>query len=250
VIMKAPRVTALHYRIIPGEDCDFDRSPPIEFENDEFHGRLADYILTLFPVGSFAAADAAADAAMPFIRAWEIKAGVKYQSATEFQIVFTGAEVEDTAAPQGTLSISLDAHCHVAATATSHASRSSYPPPAQETRLLPEVEAIWARVSRYIDRREPLTSVAYFVLTVLTMRRGVKEAAIYYRIGGEVLRRISELSSTRGDALTARKLTKMTVPLAPEETQWLHDALFGILRHLLDFNSGSTFGLPSVGSRC
>jgi len=90
-------------------------------------------------------------------------------------------------------------------------------------RLNPDAESILLRYHGHLDGREPLPAMAYFCLTVLEAKTGGREsAARAYRIEKAVLNRMGELTSLRGDRLTARKATGVQ-PVYPEE--WALKAL-------------------------
>jgi len=160
-------------------------------------------------------------------------AGVQFASPSEIRFEYAGAEVVDDAAPPGTISLAMHDVARASDETSCHVSRGAYPMPPADSVVPPELDYIWTRVSRYLEGKEPLTSVAYFCVTVLAMRGGLGPAAVHYRVSEAILRRISELSSTRGDPETARKLTKTTQPLQPADAEWLRNALLALVGHLL-----------------
>ena len=58
---------------------------------------------------------------------------------------------------------------------------------------------MYDRYTGYLQGREPLTSMAYFCLTMLTkhLNKGRKKAATKYRIGDSILKDIERLSSIK-----------------------------------------------------
>ena len=110
--------------------------------------------------------------------------------------------------------------------------RSQYPPPPVAFHVTPEVEVLWDRFNRYIEQKEPLLSMAYFCLTLLE-RGDRKAAAQAYNIDYSLLRKLGELTSTRGDNATARKAT-VTKQLSGDEKSWIEQAIKSIIRHIAE----------------
>jgi len=68
--------------------------------------------------------------------------------------------------------------------------------------------------------------MAYFCLTVVEATAGGRaEAAKALAVDPEVLSKIGELSSTRGDTATARKAHASRNPLTSQERAWLEDVV-------------------------
>lgn len=83
--------------------------------------------------------------------------------------------------------------------------------------------------------------MAYFVFTVLTPRKdGRRAAAVRLNIQEEVLRKLSELSSTHGDALTARKASAVAIPLTSSENAWLTAVVPRLILQLALSGTGPT----------
>lgn len=118
-----------------------------------------------------------------------------------------------------------------------------------------DVESLWLRYCGFKRGAEPLLSMAYFVLTVVealaarTQAEGTKfkalsVAAKVFNVEEAVLKKIGELSSTRGDRSTARKVGHQPErPLTSEECVWLEQAV----QHLI-LQVGRTNSAPPPGS--
>lgn len=225
-------VVALRYKVLTSPDRDFHNAPPLNAETPEFIVHLAKDELVLRPRTRIATSEEARAAAADFIRAWEIDAGLRYSAANPFQLVYSGAEIGGTG-PQGASLVGIQEVARMHDECSSHLSHVEYPPPPATARLSPEAEAIWGRLERYLAGQEPLLSMAYFCLTTLTQVGGLDVASKKYLIDKRYLSEISRLSSTRGDALTARKLTQQTQPLTTDEKDWLTKAIKKIVKHLL-----------------
>src|SRR4029077_20727896 len=95
------------------------------------------------------------------------------------------------------------------ANAASHIIRRKYTDPPVGFHLTPDAESILLRFRGYQDGREPLLSMAYFCLTVVLSAAGdrnrLRNAAKIFGIKEDVLRKLGDLTSNRGDRTTARK---------------------------------------------
>lgn len=133
-------------------------------------------------------------------------------------------------------------------------------PEAPSIRVTPEMEAIWERYSRTrVGIGEPITSCAYFALTVLERVSGSrKDASATFSIDNAVLRKAGELSSTRGDLLNARKAGSVhSRKLSRQEEHWLGRFIrISLLQHseawllgqfptVLPFQISELFRLPN-----
>ena len=102
----------------------------------------------------------------------------------------------------------------------------------------PDASFMLSRLDLYRQRREPLADVAYLCLTVLEDAapkiaggKGGKQklAANYYQIQRKVLKRVGELSSTKGGSV-ARKAEGRSDPFTKEETHFLEAAVTAFIR--------------------
>jgi len=88
--------------------------------------------------------------------------------------------------------------------------------------LTPDAESILLRFRGYQDGREPLLSMAYFCLTVAKSAGGGQtNVAKTFGIEERVLRKLGDLTSTRGDRATARKAHAGVQPLTGSERAWI-----------------------------
>jgi hypothetical protein len=103
-----------------------------------------------------------------------------------------------------------------------------------------DVNALWQRYMRYEQSREPLLSMAYFCLSYFEDAAGTgakgrqrrKMAAEALGVEEEVLRRLGELTSTLGDAETARKKNPQSKSRGPtvEEKEWIETTVKLLIR--------------------
>lgn len=132
-------------------------------------------------------------------------------------------------------------------TATVHVTRSTYPAPPPPTFCLnPDAESVLARYQGYRDGREPLQAMAYFCLTFLEAKAGSRQqAASIYRIDLPVLRKMGELTSTRGDTSNARKAHAVQ-RLTSAEHAWLEAAVKILIWHLGDTRNAAAIPMITM----
>ena len=131
-------------------------------------------------------------------------------------------------------------------------SRHSYPqPPDPEAfRITDDVAIALPRWRNYRDGKESFLAMAYFVLTVLenpaitrekaaaspnkpARRRHREKAAQVFAVDYEILDKLGELSSTAGDAATARKFeNKQFRDLSESEEAWIEEAVRKLIHRL------------------
>jgi hypothetical protein len=117
--------------------------------------------------------------------------------------------------------------------------RREYPAPPQRFALSPDVTALLARYQGYKRGEEPLLAMAYYCLTVAEGRAVSRvQAAQRLVIAPEVLRKIGELTSTRGDERSARKHRYSQQPLSKPESRWLETAIRKLIRQIAHVDAG------------
>jgi len=242
-------VVSLRYALRPNEHVSFTNPLPMEFETDDARFRLAEGTLTCEMKTHFADPAEARRAVEPAIRAWEIDADLRlYQGILKFG--FDGADVIDRTPPptgvvHGTAYMVGSGLVTATGTASVRIGYVAYPaPPPPTFRLNPDAESVLARYQGYRDGREPLQSMAFFCLTLVILRAGRSQraASAAYRIELPTLRKMGELSSTRGDAMNARK-ADAAKPLSAEHA-WLEAAVKMLIWRLGD--TRNAVALPMI----
>jgi hypothetical protein len=105
---------------------------------------------------------------------------------------------------------------------------AKYPEPSLIFRVTPDVDSLWFRYKGYIEGREPLLAMGYFCFTLLKTIAGgnLKKMARYLGTDVNVLKKLSELTSTRGDRATARKISTQSMrPLSGPEATWIQSVI-------------------------
>jgi hypothetical protein len=119
-----------------------------------------------------------------------------------------------------------------------------------------DVNALWQRYVRYEQTREPLLSMAYFCLTYFEDAAGTgakgsqrrKMAAEALGVEEGVLRKLAELTSTLGDADSARKKNPQSKGRGPtvEEKEWIETTVKLLIRKMAESSRERKRNQPPV----
>ncbi len=232
-------VVSLRYSLRPSDRVTYVNCPSVIFDREESLFCLAEGKLTCEMKTHFSTAEAARAVVEPILRAWEVDADLRLTRG-ELRFKFEGADIIDRSpAPPGVTHgcaymVLPGLMVSGIGTVSLHVDRARYPEPPGTFRLDPDAESILLRYHGHLDGREPLPAMAYFCLTILEAKTGGREsAATAYRIEKAVLNRMGELTSLRGDRLTARKATGVQ-PLTGQERAWLEAAVKMLIWRLGD----------------
>lgn len=256
--MNDPHVVALIYSIEHGDGIDYSRAAPFDNEQDEFRIRVENQQVRLELKDHYATEAAARQAVDRYIRRWEFTAGLSGRPG-QFVLTFVYAEIEDRDPPPptpGVVSLSATFRAGVPSMRASlTVSPPNYPPPPSGVTLDPDdpdVSTMYDRLDGYYQRKEPLSAMAYFCLTVL--ERGLegnsrKSAAAKYGIELAVLKRIGELCAKKGGPQAARKAMGASSDLTMEEARFLEKAVKAIIRRRAECAGGDDTQRPRITLR-
>ena len=245
--MRDPHVERLRYEIGTGEGISYRDPAPLEFSNKIGRFQLRDGSLLFEPIEHFSAEEEVRGAVEPFLRGWEMEADLTSNVGT-IRFKFLRAELidRDPPGPGESQVIQLKAASLVlmAGSVTTHLTCNRYPEPPRAFRTTPEVELGYRRWLGFRSGKEPLQSMesmACFVLTLLASSAGDRnKAGRVFQIEAEVLSTMGQLSSTRGDGITARKVERVHLfqDLTGTEKQWLEQAVRRHIHRLGEHASG------------
>lgn len=256
--MRDPHVQVMHFAVGSGEGISYSDPEPISFTNCLGAFELDLGKLRIAPVEHFSDEDEARRAIEPFLRAWEIEADLRLNIGM-IRFTFERVELIDRdPPPPGTpqvIQLKGIASAGAVGQVSLHLTCRKYPQPPGSFRATSDVEHAYRRWIGYRSGKEPLQSMAYFVLTLLESAAGDrKDAARSFNIELDVLRTIGKLSSTKGNPSTARKVVPGTPfqELSGAETAWLEKAIPLIIRRVGEHASGTPLArisladLPSI----
>jgi hypothetical protein len=242
--MRDPHVQTLRYRFGHGSHVSYKNPSTVNFITEDFEGILEDGVLLVKLVTHFDGVAEARSIVERHLRAWELHDRLQ-GLRDEIVFHFEDAEVIDRDPPPPGSPQVIEAEAATvtvsAGSLSVHVGRGSYPAPPQEFVVTPDVETMWHRYVGHREGKEPLLSMAFFCLSVLEASAGNREAAAkQYRIHNSVLRKIGELTSTRGDGTSARKKRKggSDTPLSPGETKWLEETLRRVIARAAEIAGG------------
>lgn len=243
--MRDPHVEVIYYKMDSVETISYDNPQPISFSNHLGDFSLSNGELRTAPKEHFAGANEARAALEPFLRAWEISTDLNANfGMVRFKFDRVGLVDRAPPPPGGSIVVTAEGASMVmiGSSAVVHLTCREYPKPPTAFSATPEVMHAYRRWLRYREGNEPLQSMAYFVLTLLESAAGGREfASRTFQIHVDILRTMGRLSSTKGDATTARKVENLNQfhDLTPAEKQWLEQAVRCLIRRLGEHASGA-----------
>ena len=238
--MNDPHVVCLLYRVQRDSGTPYSPAEPFEHETESFSLRLEAGEARFTMKGHFAKIAEATAVVDSFIREWEFEATLKAQphafkfTCDHWHIVDRNPILDSPSS----LSVSAGFHGDLLGTLSAGVDLGplSPLPPTWNITLTPDVSSLYQRYCGYRDGREPLTSMAYFCLTVLeasaspVKRESPRRAAArQYRVAFDVLKRIGKLTAEKGGS-QARKAAGLGYELTNVESRFLEDAVKAILR--------------------
>jgi hypothetical protein len=237
--MNDPHVETLVYRLEVASNVQYENAQPIDVDYEEFSGRLESNQLICEMKMHYPHIEAARSVVEPSLRAWEVDVALRFGRG-ELQFVYMEAKVIDRnpSPPGSPLKIQATKAIHFTLSIVSptiDVMRRQYPHPSRLFRISPDVETLWKRYEMYLDKKEPICSMAYFCLTVVLAKAGGKrKASRMFSIDKRVLDKLGELTSTRGDSLTARKaaLGSTPSPLSDKENKWIETVIKQLIRRM------------------
>jgi hypothetical protein len=237
--MNDPHVETLHYRIEHADDVDYKMAQPLECHLPAFRLRIQEDDVRITMLEHFATADDACAEVRPTLRAWELSAALDGQPG-EFRFSFVKADVVDREPTPNTTHIVGAGFANVSLFGAEkvHISRSSYPPAPKDLALDERVETMFQAFLAHRGGRRSLSDAVYFCLTAVGGAGKQGDAARRFSIDPSVLRKISQLATTKGGS-QARKFEGMPTDYTGRETVWLIAAMKLLIRRAAQVAAGS-----------
>jgi hypothetical protein len=235
-------VVALKYRLQLSDHISYAEPPPLVFETEAAHFHLENNQLRCDMKLHAATSEQARALVDPVLRDWEMEVELT-RNRGELRFIYDDAEIIDRAPPtpgvqDRVMKIVGGKYSLTMGNVTGHITRRKYPDPPIGFRLTPDAESILLRFRSYQDGREPLLSMAYFCLTVVESAVGGRNrrtnAAKAFGIAENVLDKLGELTSNRGDRTLARKAHSNLQPLTGVERAWIEAIIKQLILRLCD----------------
>jgi hypothetical protein len=243
--MLDPHVEKVHFEIGCCDRVSYQDPEPLQVSNHLGTFSLHNGNLEVTPLDHYANADGALQAIEPYLRAWEIEADLRATIGV-IRFKFLKADIIDRrphsrATQEANLLAGTGTYALQGQMVSMQHNLRRYPlPPTMAPSFA--AEAAHSRWVGHFEGKEPLQSMAYFVLTALEKPAGGRSrAARTFGIDMDVLDTYGELTSTRGDGKNLRKFQKNGVlrDLTAEEKTWLYEAVKAIIRRLGEHASGA-----------
>lgn len=241
--MRKPHVENLYYKLKTDDTVSYKQPSPIDFEREEFKGHLEDNLLTCEMKKHYSSLRSARAIVESFLKAWEIKTSLN-RDRGELKFIYDDAEIIDRNPPDGSKQVTSYASEISISTilqAKPHVTRGNYPDPPKYFKWSPDVDTLWGRYENYLDGKELLLPMAYFCLTLVESKaRGSsrrKKAAKMYHIEDDVLDKLGELTSTKGDLSKEARKAGSQGPLTEKERKWIEEAIKKLIYQVGKFDN-------------
>jgi len=237
--MRDPHVENLRYRLKTSATTIYKNPPAIKASRDEFVYDLNEGVLTCRMREHYPTVREARRVVEEFLHSWEIKTALELGRG-EMQFEFKDSHLIDrNPLPPGSSDFVYLASGGLkkytgSAISILCVNRSKYADPPTYFKATQDVEILWERYEEYLDKKKDLLSMAYACLTFIERKAsGIRKvAAKLYKIDEKILGKLGDLTSTRGDAKTARKFPKKgdLIPLSKNENKWIEEVVKVLIR--------------------
>jgi hypothetical protein len=228
--MNDPHVVSLTYLVKHSDIVDFKKARPLTVDTSAFRVTIDAGRARVEMLEHFATEQEALAMVEPFLRAWELRADLQDPS-DRVRFVYERPEVIDRA-PSGDRIVRASGVGSSISSgwAKAHVSRAKWPEAPSDLAMSLDAEALHQRWLGYLDKKEPLLSAAYWALTMIEAAPGAagvrcssvrKDASRFFNIELDVLKKLGELTSTRGGVEEGRKAEGRATPLSRSERKWL-----------------------------
>jgi hypothetical protein len=236
--MNDPHVEMLVYKVSTGKDVDYRNAKPMSEETEDFI-LTVDKDRAVFRMKKhFSTEEQAREIADTFLNTWRVWIGLIKCRPEELTLDFISSTIIDRSPSKnkgGAFSIdkSVTVTAEIRSNLTVRVTRNEYPQCPKNFAVSLDVETMYFRYRAYQQNREPLTTMGYWCYTVIkaSTEGNPRKAAAKYSIDFRVLRKLRELTSTKGNTLEARKMPNsgVTIPLKPEEKRWIDEVIKRII---------------------
>lgn len=230
--MDESYVNTLTYKLITDSDIEYTKEAFIEFDTEEFYLSMKNGLLTCEMKKHYSQVQDARNTVEVFLKAWEIDVALRY-GLGELAFLFLNADVvykNPNVIHAGEISLSSRGELSAKMTVV----RGDYPTIPADFIASPDVKLLMTRYKMYIQGRDQLLSMAYFCLSYIEgLAGGRGNASNKFRISRDDLDKLGDLTSARGDKLTARKGVRNDfVPLTDDDTLWVERFVKLLIRRI------------------
>ena len=215
--MNNPHVVALIYGIERRASVDYEEAELFVREEPAFRLEVKDKKARFELKDHYAEESAARESVKEYIRAWEFDACLN-NGPSSFKLRFDESEIEDRNPTPGVVCGRVSLRAGVPTISASVTCRvRKYPSPPLDLAISPDVQTMYDRYMNYLQGREPLSGMAFFVSPFLRIRReGEKQLPESTRLRRECLEK-SVICVQRKEDRIQRKEGGVTKELTEEE---------------------------------
>lgn len=228
-------VKYLYYTLNIKDGVHFKKTTSIDKKLDNFQLKLEDNELKCKMIKKYSKIEDARKDVEEYLKTWQIYAALKTSSTEEIEFIYDGAEIinykSNKFGKESHYTMQNVGSSEIASELMVIVERDSYPEPLEYFQRNDEVDILWNRYDDYRKGKEKLPSMAYFCLSFLENDAGNREnIAKKYKISKNVLKKLSNLSSTKGRLdIDARKAKYNQGRLTEEEIKWLDEVVRKII---------------------
>ena len=238
--MNDPYVLALFYRVDHDNSVDYSNTKRLCRKEPEFRLEVETEMVRFEFTKHYATENAARKAVEDYIRAWEVDAGLR-GGANCFKLKYDRAQIEDRNPTPG-VAVVHGSPLRLEVTiseAVPTLSPADYPSPPSRLKITPDVQTLYDRYMGYRRGKEPLTTMAYFCLTVIELSPTKKD------FSSGVRRKIRHLSSGKGGQ-QARKADGRDSDLTDQDIRFLDEAIKAVILRAAQRAHGPDRALPKI----
>lgn len=225
--MNDPHIAALYYVIRHTEAVVYDKVCPCSYDTPGFTIRVDNGSAEVTMKTHHATVEAACDEVKPFLRAWELTAGLQFGPRAMTFNYDRATFIDRNPASGKIFGMTLAGSALFAATTEVRRVLSKYPdPPTKKLARDETVELMFTLYCRYRDGRTQLGVAADYCLGVLKLTSGSLDgAARRYAVSIKVLRKLGTLASQKGGVDEGRKPDVAKSPYTAAERHWLEETM-------------------------
>jgi hypothetical protein len=247
--MNDPHVLKLFYSISSGKSVDLSQATQATCSvlGGRFVVTLDGDEMLAEPQGHYASAEEARAELDPYLRSWEIQAGLAV-STPSIQFDYRRAEVIDRDPKAGVISAPLVINANLFARASVRADvcLAKFPAPPSTEQCNEATERMYRRLMDIWADDKYMTTGSYYILTEAEERFvNRKAAADALRVDVQVLNKIGELTSRAGGE-GARKAEGAGTPLTNKQVTWLKGAVRALVLRNLEYDGQSADALEVI----
>jgi len=244
--MNDPHVEALYYIVTHADDVDYHKALPCDIDKPGFKVHLANSRAEVTMKSHHATAETARAEVEPFLRVWELTAGLQL-GLRQFEFIYDHSKIIDRSPTPGVHEAVGIARAHATATATAHVSRGRYPePPSVDYARDAAVEFMFERFCRYRKGATTLADAGYFCLTILELKSGGRSGASRrYAVAKPVLVTLGKLTAEKG-GIDARKADGVGADFTAGERHWIEETMKRLISRAAEIAGDPCASLPQI----